>query len=263
MNYGQPWTRDELMVLLNLYHKLTFGQFHPRQPAVVAVAGKLRRVPAMVAIKLSNLASIDPAMKLRGIVGLRGASKLDRSVWKEFHDNPEEVVPDSEEAFRQLFTKSKEDDVSILPKEGVKVTRKLPGETEVTSNVRLRRGQEYFRNAVLNNFRGCCGVTGIDISELLVASHILPWKSHPKERLNVRNGLCLSRLHDAAFDQGLITFDDNLRLIISERIREILSNKMARHSFGDYEGHPLTLADDAALPDPRFLRHHRKRIFRV
>jgi putative restriction endonuclease len=68
--------------------------------------------------------------------------------------------------------------------------------------VKQRRGQGYFRDAVLNNFGGRSGVTGLAVRDLLVASHILPWGSHPTERLNIRNGLCLSRLHDAAFDRA-------------------------------------------------------------
>jgi putative restriction endonuclease len=78
----------------------------------------------------------------------------------------------------------------------------------------------------------------------------------------VRNGLCLSRLHDAAFDQGLITFDDDLKLTLSASIRDVLENKAAGDCFGAYEGHPLQLPEDAALHNPTFLRHHRKTIFR-
>jgi len=263
MSQSRAWTRGELMVLMNLYHKLTFGQFDSRQPAVVAVAGKLSRTPGSVAMKLSNLASIDPAMKLRGIVGLRGASRLDKSVWKEFHDHLDESVPESEEAFRKLFEAMDGDEVTVVPKEGVCVVKKAPqGTTEIFSNVKVRRGQDYFRNAVLNNFQGKCGVTGINIRELLIASHILPWSSYPEERLNVQNGLCLSRLHDAAFDQGLITFDDNLRLILSSKIRDLLDNKSIGDYFGTHQGTPLNLPSDASLPNPRFLRHHRKKIFK-
>lgn len=214
-------------------------------------------------MKLSNLASLDPAMRLRGIVGLRGASRLDKTVWKEFHENLEEAVPASEDAFRKLFNAQDDDEVSVVPRKGVCVIKRPPqGCTSVYANVKVRRGQEYFRNAVINNFQGRCGVTGISIKELLVASHILPWNTHPKERLNVRNGLCLSRLHDAAFDQGLITFDDNLKLVLSQSIREIMDNKAACDCFGTYEGHTLNLSEDASLPDSDFLAFHRKTIFR-
>jgi putative restriction endonuclease len=259
-----PWTRNELLILLNLYHKLSFGHFHARHPAVISVAAQLGRTSGSVAMKLSNLASLDPAMHLRGIAGLRGASRLDRTVWKEFHENLEEAVPASEEAFRNLFNARDDDEVSVLPKEGICVIARPPqGSTAVYANVKVRRGQDYFRNAVLNNFQGRCGVTGISIKELLIASHILPWNTHPKERLNVRNGLCLSRLHDAAFDQGLITFDNDLKLVLSKTIREILDNKAASDCFGAYEGHPLDLPDDASLPESDFLTFHRNTIFRL
>ena len=46
--------------------------------------------------------------------------------------------------------------------------------------------------------------------ELLRASHIIPWKTceTDSDRLNIHNGLLLSALWDAAFDRGLVTFDD-------------------------------------------------------
>jgi putative restriction endonuclease len=101
------------------------------------------------------------------------------------------------------------------------------------------------------------------VRELLVASHILPWGLHEKERLNVRNGLCLSRLHDAAFDRGLITFDDDLRLVISKRLKREMSQRAVAESFIAYASEPLSLPDDAALPDPAFLAEHRAKVFRA
>jgi hypothetical protein len=70
------------------------------------------------------------------------------------------------------------------------------------------------------------------IRELLIASHILPWAKHPEYRLNLRNGLCLSRLHDAAFDAGLIAFDDKRRLLISRQLAERLSHRTVAENFG-------------------------------
>src|ERR1039458_4539861 len=205
---GKRWNRGELLVALNLYHKLTFGQLHARYPAIVALAEKLGRGANSVAMKLCNFASLDPALKLRGIRGLEGASALDRAVWSEFHGNLNEAVPASEEALRKLFGAGETTELEVLPTEGVRVRKRPPpGPTEVSANAKVRRGQEYFRDAVLNNFGGRCGVTQLAVRDLLVASHILPWGSHPAERLNVRNGICLSRLHDAAFDRGLIAFD--------------------------------------------------------
>ena len=263
MAAGRKWTHDELLVALNLYHKLTFGQLHARQPAIVALADKLERGTNSVAMKLCNFASLDPALKLRGIKGLEGASALDRTVWNEFHGNLNEAVPVSEEALRKLFGVDESSELEVLPREGVRVRKRPPtGPTETTANVKLRRGQEYFRDAVLNNFGGRCGVTGLGVRDLLIASHILPWGTHTAERLNVRNGLCLSRLHDAAFDRGLIAFDDTLRLLLSPKLKAELSQRAVSENFGAYAGQPLCLPDDAALPELAFLSEHRAKIFR-
>ena len=52
---------------MNLYHKLTFYQLHARQPVIIALAEKLGRGVNGLALKLVNFASLDPALKLRGI----------------------------------------------------------------------------------------------------------------------------------------------------------------------------------------------------
>ncbi len=256
------WTRYELLVALNLYHKLTFGQMYARQPAIVEVAQKLHRSANSLAMKLCNFASLDPALKLRGIKGLVGASRLDVSMWEEFHADLNQMAPASEEAFRTLFHASEDVDLEVLPKTGVVTLRRPPsGPSVISANVMIRRGQDYFRQSVLNNFGGCCGVSQLAVRELLVASHILPWSSYPAERLNVRNGLCLSSLHDAAFDRGLIAFDDNLRLVLSRRLRHELADAVVEEYFGKYSGQTLHLPEDAALPNLDFLANHRRVIF--
>jgi len=214
-----------------------------------------------LAMKLCNFASLDPALKLRGIKGLSGASALDRSVWAEFHENLAEVAPASEMAFRALFGVDEDQHIEVTPNEGVRI-RKMPvGPTESMVTVRVRRGQEYFRQAVLNNFDGRCGVTALDVRELLIASHILPWAKSEAERLNVRNGLCLSRLHDAAFDVGLITFDGGLRLRMSKQLKSALPHRAVAENFSAYEGETLHLPKDAILPDENFLAVHRAEVF--
>lgn len=263
MATGKRWTRDELLIALNLYHKLTFGQLHARQPVIIALAKRLGRSASSVAMKLCNFASLDPALKLRGIKGLAGAGSLDRTVWNEFHADLNELAPASEESLRALFGAEDSSDLEVIPKEGVRVRRRPPnGPTDTMANVKLRRGQEYFRDAVLNNFGGRCGVSGLAVRELLIASHILPWGAHIAERLNVRNGLCLSRLHDTAFDRGLIAFDDNFRLLLSPQLKAELSQRSIADNFGAYAGEKLCFPDDASPPEPAFLFQHRATIFR-
>jgi hypothetical protein len=85
------------------------------------------------------------------------------------------------------------------------------GATEAEAIVRRRIGQNVFRQALLDYHGSCCQLTGITDTVLLRASHIIPWTKckNDSERLNVHNGLLLSSLWDAAFDQGLVSFDDN------------------------------------------------------
>lgn len=262
MASGRRWTRDELLVALNLYHKLRFGQFHARQAAIVAIAEKLDRTPGSVAMKLCNLASLDPALRVRGITGLEGASGLDRAVWSQFHADLNEMAPASENAFRRLFGAGETDELEVLPNEGIRIRKRYPPSgTEGVGTAKVRRGQDFFREAVLNNYGGCCAVTRLAVRELLIASHILPWAKYPRERLNIRNGICLSRLHDAVFDRKLISFDDNLRLLLSPRLKAELSQKAVAENFGAFLGQPLHLPDDAAIPDLAFLAEHRASVF--
>lgn len=89
-------------------------------------------------------------------------------------------------------------------------TATLPKTTEAERLVVQRIGQDIFRAALLTYWNGRCPLTGITDPALLRASHIKPWSAceTDAERLDVHNGLLLSALWDAAFDQGLVTFTD-------------------------------------------------------
>ncbi len=86
----------------------------------------------------------------------------------------------------------------------------LPKATEAERLVVQRIGQDIFRAGLIDYWQGRCPLTGITDAALLRASHIIPWKdcTTDADRLDVHNGLLLSALWDAAFDRGLVTFDD-------------------------------------------------------
>lgn len=96
------------------------------------------------------------------------------------------------------------------------------GDTEAERTQKVRIGQDRFRDALMNYWNGMCPLTGISNPELLRASHIISWAEcdSDQERLNVYNGLLLSSLWDAAFDCGLITFDDHGRVIVSPMMNQ-------------------------------------------
>jgi hypothetical protein len=89
-------------------------------------------------------------------------------------------------------------------------TSPVPRSTEAERLVIQRVGQDIFRQALMKYWNSRCPLTGITDPSLLRASHIVPWSecATDAERLDVHNGLLLSALWDAAFDAGLLSFDD-------------------------------------------------------
>jgi hypothetical protein len=126
--------------------------------------------------------------------------------------------------------------------------------TEKEALVKARRGQREFREKLLFFWDGCCAVTECRELKLLRASHIRPWKSSENaERLDRYNGLLLVPNLDAAFDKGLITFDDGGEIIISR-----LLNSNDRTALGIRQGLRLRNLSPQHLP---YLRHHRGVVF--
>jgi putative restriction endonuclease len=266
MAAGRRWTREELLLALNLYRKLPFGQMHAKNPAIIALSQKLDRNPNSVGMKLCNFASLDPVLQARGIRGLQGASELDRVLWKEFNDAASDLAADSEQALRNVFGAKESDELEVVKTKGIRVRRATSapeGPSERIASVKVRRSQQYFRQVILNAFDWKCCITGIPVPELLVASHIVPWSGFERERINPQNGLCLSRLHDAAFDCGLITFDEDRRLVLGKGLKSYLPHDALKQSFVAFEGKQFTEPLDAPVPDPEFLRFHRENVFRT
>ena len=102
---------------------------------------------------------------------------------------------------------------------------------------------------------------GLRVRGLLRASHILPWNTHPTRRADPTNGLCLSALFDTAFDRGLITIDEDLRVIVSKRLQTAARKARLPCSLTEAHGQPLILPHRLP-PDRTALEHHRINAFR-
>ena len=124
-----------------------------------------------------------------------------------------------------------------------------------------RVGQNLFRDGLLDLWEGRCAVTGLVVPELLRASHIKPWSDFPNERLSPRNGLCLSSLHDAAFDSGLISIDEKRCVLLSKRLKEYFPQPLLEQNFKPFEGQEIRLPTKLAEPDPSYISFHRDAIF--
>lgn len=259
-----PWTRDHHLIALNLYCKLPFGKLHKGNGVIREVASKMGRTPSSLAMKLGNFASLDPILAARGIRGMPGASQADRRIWVEFQQNIAVLGPHSEQLLHDLLAKDSDAELDLLEPDHVRLERNLdriPAETERSTIVRVRRGQQFFRQSVLSAYGVACCISGVNVPELLIASHIRPWKDFPNERLDPSNGLCLSSIHDRAFDEGLITLNKNLQLMLSPRLRSFLPQPTLEHSFLRFEGTAIRLPEKLSEPSQGHLRYHRDHIF--
>lgn len=91
-------------------------------------------------------------------------------------------------------------------------------DTEKSTLIQARRGQGLFRSRV-RVFEPVCRVTGVSADELLIASHIKPWKaSNNQERLDGNNGLFLSPHVDKLFDAGFISFTRKGHMLVSSQL---------------------------------------------
>lgn len=98
-----------------------------------------------------------------------------------------------------------------------------PTTTERKGLVTSRVGQGYYRHEILQRFGSKCAVTGADSEELLIASHIVPWRdSNEFERLDVNNGILLSPTYDALFDKHLISFSNDGEILLSASVEHDL-----------------------------------------
>jgi HNH endonuclease len=268
MPSGKPWTNDELMIAMNLYCKLPFGQLRHGNPLVIEVAQKMGRSPSSLSMKLCNLAALDPYHQARGIRGLRSTSRADREIWETFGSDWERFGVESEEKLQLLLGTTEVEGPDITS--ALRRIRKLPtikmplskpvGPTETVMTTKARLGQRFFRQSVLSSYNCRCCITGYPIPELLVASHILPWGNYPEHRLNPRNGLCLAQTQDTAFDKGLITFDEDYRLVLGPYLREFLPNEALEQNFIAYEGKQIQMPDKF-VADAGFMRKHREEVF--
>lgn len=250
------WTKDEMILVLNLYLKLPFGKMHSRNVDVTKTAHLIGRTPNAVALRLVNYASCDPQLKQRGISGMSHGGKKCEEYWEKYAEDPEKFLYESERILAQYEGTSIE---KKFEKELKDIPSDIIGDTKIRQ-VKTRINQNVFRQIILANYDYKCALSGIDIPELLVASHIIPWSENIKERLNPENGICLSSLYDKAFDKGLISFDDCGKVLFSERLSHNIGKDYYNKYFFPIYGKSLAETKKYAI-NTLFLEWHRDCIF--
>lgn len=253
---GVKWSREETILAFDLYCRTPFGKISQGNPEIIKLAELLGRTPGSVGLKMHNLAHYDPELRKRNVTAMAHGSKLDGEIFTEFSKDWENL------SYQAQLIRARMQNKDIFEIVDLGDIAEMPTGKYRDQMMKARVGQYFFRMTVLNSYENRCCVTGLMQSDLLVASHIKPWRVSDEhtERTNPKNGLCLNSLHDKAFDRGLITLDKSYRVIISRKLRDVQMDTDTRLWFMAYEGQQIILPD-RFLPGEDFIEYHNDVIF--
>lgn len=256
MKKGQKlWTREELILAINLYCKTPFGRLDARNPNVISLANLIGRTSNSVALKLVNFASLDPTLKARGIKGASNASKLDKAIWDEFFDSWD-ALPFESELLLAKFQKT-----SIEKLNNISEVELLKEGKTREQLIKARVNQSFFRKSILAAYNNTCCITGMQQPEFLIAGHIKPWSVDEKNRLNPTNGIALNALHDKAFENGLLTITPDYKIKISSILFKEKNKPVIEEYFLKYDKQTIHLPT-RFLPNVEFLEYHNSVTFK-
>lgn len=252
---ARNWSREQTLLAFQFYCETPFGQLHKGNKQIIELARLIGRTPDALAMRCANFASLDPTIRNSGRSGLKNASALDRKVWDEFHANWNGLVEECDALRNQLLAKSGYPE--LLEEELPYIEPDFSGEVRVALG-KYRVKQGFFRRSVLGSYGGKCCISGVSDDSFLVASHIVPWREDPSIRLHPGNGLCLSAIHDKAFDNHLFSLSDDFRVVLSTRLKET-SDQFLRDVFWPVEDQQISLPEKF-VPELRFMENHRSRM---
>lgn len=250
------WTREETILAFDLYCKIPFSKISKTNEQIVELASIIGRTPSSVGLKMANLARFDIELQSRNISGMSHGSKMDEAIWNEFCNNWEELSYQAQKILAERKQTSIEEMMELTDIEDI------PEGGDREQMMKTRVGQYFFRMSVFSAYSNRCCITGLARPELLIASHIKPWKdSNAKtERTNPSNGLCLNALHDKAFDRGLITIDYNYNIVVSNKLKESEMDLETKEWLKHYENQKIILPD-RFLPGKDFIEYHNDMVF--
>ena len=250
----QAWTREELILTLSVYFQLPFGRLNRTTREVKELAQLIGRSDNSAALRLVNFAACDPYIIESGRHCMTSGIGVCKPIWDEFVNDKERLFDEAQRIKATLLNMSIEETLNITEKD-------LEGKDK-TVVIKQRVNQKVFRTMVLSNYEERCAITGINIPELLVAGHIIPWAdSTPRQKLDPENGICFSALYDKAFDKGLMTISpDDYTIQLSSALHEYKSQDFFDKHFGCLSGKPITMPIEHK-PNRDFLAYHRDCVF--
>lgn len=249
------WTQSHTLAAFHLYTLLPFGRLHRGTPEVQQLAAWQGRTASSVAMKLGNFASLDPQILVSGRAGLSGASNQDRAFWAALQHNWDVVAEEAANAYSMLALNHGVAADNPL----IDVIEEMPFSGEEgrmrRAWVQVRINQARFRKSVLTSYNATCCISGLQHEKLVIASHIVPWRMDSKNRLNPQNGLCLSALHDKAYDQGFITVMPDFTVRVAPALKAQQEENFMADALLRFDGLSIRLPE-RFRPEPEFLAFH-------
>jgi putative restriction endonuclease len=119
-----------------------------------------------------------------------------------------------------------------------------------------------FKKVIASIYDHSCAISGLRVEStqnisMIDACHIKPWSLGHDD--TVTNGIALCPNLHRAFDRGLITLDNNYRLVIS---RHFMEAEASPYGIRQFEGSQLQLPRNQAwYPAEENLAYHRELVF--
>ena len=179
------------------------------------------------------------------------AANSDKAVWSELLASWDATVLEAASIYGKLAAAQ---GIEVVDELDLELPPIELGRTR-TATVQVRVNQARFRKSVLVGYNSTCCISGLQNERLLIASHIVPWSEDTHNRLNPQNGLCLSALHDRAYDQGLITVLPDYTVRVSSKLKSKSADPFLQDSLLRFDHAPIRMPSRLA-PSPDFLTWH-------
>ena len=235
-------------MIIDLYSRTPIPNIRNDNPEIVELCDLLNRngysrTVSGIRNKMENLKSVDDDYTSNGRVGRTNMSKELRSRWLNYCETGFVDLDDDVNRARSM--------IGFIPIPEPTPSPGIPG----------RQGQDRFRRRVLAAYDNSCCISGIRIGGLLEACHIKPYnvcveEGRSDQAMDVRNGLCMNRLHHRAFDQGLFGIDEDFHIILSPSLDVPADDTY----FLPYEGMKVK-GPRFSIISKEYLEYHRKNIF--
>lgn len=256
---GQLWSREELILSLELYCSIDFGDISTKNLKVIELAKLCGRSVNSIALRLANYTSCDPVQKERGIVGMTGGLTVCQPIWDEFYGKWDYLKEEAIKARIKLAGYNVNENISQISqaKECDEIVK-----YDLFNNFIKDINNHKFYDIINRNYNGHCIISGLKVKNLLMACHILPEDNNVEKSMKASNGLLLNISYAKAYSDGLIGIDKNYKLHIAPNLKKRNADLGYSELFPNtFESKNLILHDAIVKPEPTLLEWHMDTIF--